>query len=67
MHRTLQDATANPPKANLSAQQRAFNRFRYEYNEQRSHQGLGQGRRPSDVYQLSGPGTGTNDGGVLSK
>jgi len=53
MHRTLKAATANPPKGNLSAQQRAFNRFRYEYNEQRSHQGLGRGQRPTDLYRPS--------------
>ncbi len=53
MHRTLKAATASPPKANLSAQQRAFNRFLEEYNYQRSHQGLGMGRRPADVYTSS--------------
>lgn len=53
MHRTLKEATANPPKGNLSAQQRAFNRFRHEYNEQRTHQGLAAGQRPADVYQAS--------------
>ena len=53
MHRTLKAATANPPKANLSAQQRAFNRFKHEYNELRSHQGLEPGQRPADVYQPS--------------
>lgn len=53
MHRTLKAATANPPKGNLSAQQRAFNRFRYEYNEQRTHQGLATGLRPVDVYTPS--------------
>jgi transposase InsO family protein len=53
MHRTLKEATANPPKGNLSAQQRAFNRFRYEYNEQRTHQGLKSGQRPIDVYTPS--------------
>ena len=53
MHRTLKAATAKPPKGNLSAQQRAFNRFRTEYNEQRSHQGLKPGQRPADVYRPS--------------
>lgn len=51
MHRTLKAATATPPKGNRSAQQRAFNRFRYDYNEQRSHQGLGPKLRPIDLYQ----------------
>jgi transposase len=53
MHRTLKAATAHPPKANFSAQQRAFNRFRSEYNDQRPHRSLGQGRRPSEWYRSS--------------
>ena len=53
MHRTLKAATAKPPKANLSAQQRAFNAFRSEYNEERPHRSLGDGRRPHDVYRPS--------------
>ena len=53
MHRTLKAATAHPPKANLSAQQRAFNRFRQEYNEERPHRSLGGGRRPSEVFRSS--------------
>src|SRR6266540_3218166 len=35
MHRTLKEETARPPQANLAAQQRRFDRFRREYNEQR--------------------------------
>jgi len=53
MHRTLKAATAKPPRGNLSAQQRAFNRFRHEYNHLRSHQGLGPGQRPADIYRPS--------------
>jgi putative transposase len=53
MHRTLKAATANPPKGNLSAQQRAFNRFRREFNEERPHQALGRGRCPVDVHRPS--------------
>jgi transposase InsO family protein len=53
MHRTLKAATASPPKANLSAQQRAFNAFRREYNEQRPHRSLGQGLTPSDLFTAS--------------
>jgi len=53
MHRTLKEATANPPKGNLSAQQRAFNQFRYVYNELRTHQGLESSQRPADVYTPS--------------
>lgn len=53
MHRTLKAATASPPRGNLSAQQRAFNRFRKEYNEERPHQSLGRGICPIDRHQLS--------------
>jgi transposase InsO family protein len=53
MHRTLKAATANPPKVNMSAQQRAFNAFRHEYNELRPHRSLGEGRRPSDLFTAS--------------
>jgi transposase InsO family protein len=49
MHRTLQAETAEPPQANLAAQQRAFDAFRREYNEERPHEGLG-GRTPAEVY-----------------
>lgn len=52
MHRTLKQCTASPPAANLRAQQRAFERFRREYNEQRPHQALGQ-RVPASCYQPS--------------
>lgn len=53
MHRTLKARTASPPRGNLSAQQRAFNHFRREYNEVRTHQALGKGICPIDQYQAS--------------
>lgn len=53
MHRTLKHHTAKPPKANLSAQQRAFNQFQREYNEQRPHQSLGLGKCPVDIHAPS--------------
>ncbi len=53
MHRTLKAATLKPPKGNLSAQQRAFNRFVREYNEERPHQSLGLGQCPVDVHRTS--------------
>lgn len=53
MHRTLKAATASPPKANLCAQQRAFNRFRREYNEVRPHRALGGCRCPADLFAPS--------------
>lgn len=52
MHRTLKQQTASPPKATWRAQQRAFDAFRQEYNEERPHEALGQ-RPPSSCYQPS--------------
>lgn len=52
LHRTLKEATANPPQETLRAQQRAFDRFRGEYNEERPHESLGQ-RVPGEVYVRS--------------
>lgn len=40
MHRSLKAAAINPAKANLSAQQRAFNHFCHEYNNDRPHDAL---------------------------
>lgn len=52
MHRTLKEETASPPKANRSAQQRAFNRFRAEYNTERPHESL-DGVPPLARYERS--------------
>jgi transposase InsO family protein len=52
MHRTLKDATASPPAATRRAQQRAFDRFRQEYNELRPHEALAM-RTPASVYTPS--------------
>jgi putative transposase len=52
MHRTLKQETAMPPQANRRAQQRSFDRFRREYNEQRPHQALNM-QTPSAVYRPS--------------
>jgi transposase InsO family protein len=49
MHLTLKVATASPPASSRKAQQRSFDRFRLEYNEQRPHEALGQ-RFPADFY-----------------
>jgi len=49
MHRTLKAATAHPPAANLRAQQRAFDRFRQEYNWERPHQALHM-KLPAEFY-----------------
>ncbi len=52
MHRTLKQETASPPAANRRAQQRAFDRFRQEFNQERPHEALGQ-QTPSSVYRSS--------------
>ncbi len=52
MHRTLKAETAKPPAANLRAQQRVFDRFRREYNEERPHEAIGQ-RTPASLYHPS--------------
>jgi transposase InsO family protein len=52
MHRTLKQETASPPAANRRAQQRAFDRFRREYNEERPHEALAL-ETPSAVYTRS--------------
>lgn len=52
MHRTLKEATASPPCSSLRAQQRAFDQFRREYNEERPHEALGQ-KPPADFHVKS--------------
>ena len=52
MHRTLKEATAVPPQANLSKQQKAFNSFVEEYNFDRPHEALGM-EKPGAVYEFS--------------
>jgi len=52
MHRTLKAGACRPPRGTLAAQQRAFNRFRTEFNEERPHQAL-HGRTPGSRYRPS--------------
>ena len=52
MHRTLKESTASPPKRNIQEQQKAFNRFINEYDNERPHEALGQ-RPPASVYRPS--------------
>lgn len=52
MHRSLKEATANPPKSNIKEQQEAFDRFIEEYNFERPHEALGQ-KTPASVYTPS--------------
>jgi len=49
MHRTLKEATAQPPASSLKTQQKRFDQFRQEYNEDRPHEALGQ-ETPASVY-----------------
>jgi hypothetical protein len=52
MHRTLKQETAMPPASSLPAQQRAFDRFRRDYNHERPHEALGQ-QTPASWYEAS--------------
>lgn len=52
MHRTLKKHTARPPRCTLAAQQRCFDAFRKEFNEERPHEALGMAT-PSSAYQRS--------------
>jgi len=52
MHRTLKQETAAPPAGTRRAQQRRFDHFREEYNEQRPHQALNQ-NPPASYYHNS--------------
>ena len=52
MHKTLKRGAIRPPRATMAAQQRAFNRFRLEYNTERPHQHLG-GQTPASCYHAS--------------
>lgn len=49
MHRTLKAETTRPPAATRRAQQRKFNRFREEFNEQRPHEALDMAT-PASLY-----------------
>lgn len=49
LHLTLKQATAAPPAASRREQQRRFDRFRQEYNDERPHEALGQ-VPPAEFY-----------------
>lgn len=52
MHKTLKEQTANPPSATMEDQQRAFDRFRADYNDHRPHEALAM-QTPSSHYEPS--------------
>lgn len=52
MHRTLKAETTRPAAGNLRAQQRKFNRFREEFNNERPHEALDM-HTPSEIYAPS--------------
>lgn len=52
MHLTLKKETASPPRHNHLQQQRLFDQFRKEFNEQRPHEGIGF-NRPAWIYEHS--------------
>lgn len=52
MHRSLKEGAINPARYSLKTQQRAFDQYRQEYNDIRSHEALN-GKVPADVYQSS--------------
>lgn len=52
MHRTLKQDACRPPRAHCVAQQRAFNAFRAEFNDERPHAAL-DNRTPSSRYHES--------------
>src|ERR671910_898473 len=52
MHRTLKDETTRPAAASLPAQQRRFNAFRTEFNNERPHEALDQ-QTPASLYRPS--------------
>jgi len=52
MHRTLKAEAARPAQANMQAQQRRFNAWRAEYNDERPHEFLDDDT-PADHYQSS--------------
>jgi len=52
MHLTLKQEACQPPGADRKAQQRRFDQWRKEFNEQRPHEALGM-KRPAQLYRPS--------------
>jgi transposase InsO family protein len=51
-HKTLKDEATKPPSSCCAAQQRRFNRYRRDFNENRPHEALGQ-VPPAQLYRPS--------------
>jgi putative transposase len=52
MHRSLKAATASPPKRDLREQQKAFDAFQFEFNNERPHEALAM-QTPDSHYKPS--------------
>jgi putative transposase len=52
MHRTLKQDATIPPASSLRGQQKKFDHFREEFNQERPHEALGM-KRPAQVYRPS--------------
>lgn len=52
MHGTMAPETTRPPEASFEKQQRRFDWFRVDFNEERPHEALGQ-QPPASVYRAS--------------
>jgi transposase InsO family protein len=52
MHRTLKQDATIPPASSLRGQQRKFDAFREEFNQERPHEAIDM-KRPAELYQSS--------------
>ncbi len=52
MHKTLKEEATIPPASNLKGQQRKFDGFRHEFNEDRPHEAIDM-KRPAELYRPS--------------
>jgi len=52
MHRALKQEATIPPASSLKGQQRKFDAFREDFNQERPHEGIGM-KRPGEIYQAS--------------
>lgn len=52
MHRTLKQEATIPPASSMKGQQRKFDAFMEEFNQERPHEGIGM-KRPGEIYRSS--------------